>query len=281
VSDDLSRSVCVSALLPKVVSTAPNLTEIVFALNAGGLLAGRSTNCNRPPEARQIGDIGAYMNPDPERILSSQPQLVLATRENVRKELVQRLERLGIPVFVTVSDDLVDIFDLIRRLGVLLGRETEAQTLVEHLRTRREALRHRLAGTEKPSVLFAVGIRPLVVAGGKSFIGSLIRDAGGANIAESAPIAFPKFSIEEVIRKDPQIILLLDKECPDRNECVKDWARYPGLTAVKTGRIHALDADLMARPSPAIIEALEKLADLIHPVVADEALNKADSQSGR
>jgi len=265
VTDDLSRQVCVKNPVRRVVSFAPSLTEIVFALQAGDLLVGRTARCNRPNEAGNVPVVGAYLNPDPERVIALRPDLVLTTQTGVRKELVQRLEGLGIPVFVDDSGSLDAVLSLIRRLGVLISHEAMAGAIIGALEERREAVRRRISGTASPTVLFAVGIRPLVVASGKSFIGCLLREAGAINIAEDAAIPFPRYSIEEVIRKDPPIILMLDKECPDKVKCREEWIRYSQLSAVRNGRVHTLDADLMARPGTGIMECLETLAAILHP----------------
>jgi iron complex transport system substrate-binding protein len=271
VRDGLARNVCVPRPVKRVISFAPSLTETVFALNAGPLLVGRSRLCNRPREALKVQEIGAYLNPDIERVIALRPDLVLTTKTGARRELVQRLERLGVPVFVDNSRNLDDILELIERLGVLLSRERDAGILVKELRSRRRAIRERVEGLKKPTVFLAVGIRPLVAAGGKSFIGSLIREAAGTNIAETSPIPYPRFGMEEVIRKDPNMILFLTKECPDPEQCREEWRRFPVLKAVKGGQLYELDADLMARPSPGIIDALEKLVAIFHPEVSHGA----------
>lgn len=271
VTDDLSRQVCVTPPVQRVVSFAPSLTEIVFALDAGPLLQGRTARCNRPEAALNVPVVGAYLNPDLERVIALRPDLVLTTQTAVRKEVVERLKGLGIPVFVDDSGSLDAVLSLIRRVGILLSREAEAGALVRALEERRDAIRKQISGASAPLVLFAVGVRPLVVASGKSFIGALLREANAANIAEDEAIPFPRFSMEEVIKKDPDVILMLDKECPDRARCREQWTRYPQLRAVRNGRVHALDADLMARPGAGIMECLESLAALLHPEVVSRA----------
>ena len=270
--DDLARTVCVSRPVKRVVSFAPSLTETVFALGAGHLLVGRTARCNRPCEARAIKEIGPYLNPDPERVIASNPDLVLTTAASSRRELVKRLRNLGIPVFVADSRNVDDVFKLIRRLGILFSRESDAERLLQKLQARRRSVSERLTRVKKPTVLFAVGTRPLVVAGGQSFLGALIRAAGGTNIAEGNRLAYFKFSLEELIRRDPDVILVLNKDCGSKEDCLKEWRRFPDLKASRTNRIYTLEADLLARPSPSIVEALEKLAKILHP----EAFRKPD-----
>jgi iron complex transport system substrate-binding protein len=247
-----------------VVSLAPSLTEIMFMLGVGHRLVGRTTRCNAPPEAELIPDVGAYMRPDLERVLAVKPDLVLAQKTGLSRELVDRLSELGLPVFVEDCKNLDDVVDLVRRLGFFLATGAVAARVVGDIQQRRIAVAKDLIKLPRPTLLFAVGLRPLVVAGGQSFIGALIREAGGTNIAEDAPLAYPKFSMEEVIRRDPEFIVVLDKECQGE-DCFREWQRHSGVKAVRSGNVYTFDADLIARPTPRIVEALEELARILHP----------------
>ncbi len=272
VEDDLSRQVCVPAFPKRVISLAPSLTEIVFDLGAGHTLVGRTARCNEPPEALKIQDIGAYLNPDLERIIALRPDLVLSPEIGIRKEVVDRLTDLGIPAFVDNSNTLDEIVHLLNRLGTILGRESEAKTVAQQFQQRRQAVRERVDHVSKPLILFAVGIRPLVLAGGRSFIGSLIREAGGVNVAEDAAVPYPKFSMEEVARRDPDIIIVLNKECRG-DECFNEWQRHQALSAVRNNQIYELDADLVARASARTMDALEQLAAILHPEIFGKGLS--------
>ncbi len=263
VTDDLQRRVCVDHVPKRVVSFAPNLTEMVFALDAGDRLVGRTQRCNVPPEALKVPEIGAYLKPDFERVLASRPDLVLTNRSATRKEIVHRLDLMGIPVFVADTKTIDGIYSVLRRLGILLDRQKRSRDIVAELRRRRTAIQDRVSESNRPIVLFAVGIRPLVAAGGKSFIGSLIREVGGINIAEDAAKPFVRYSIEEVIKQNPDVILVLNKECAGQG-CIDLWREHDVLTAVRKGRVYPLDADLMARPSPRIMDELEELAGILH-----------------
>ncbi len=264
VTDDLSRRVCLPRVPQRIVSFAPSLTELTFLLGAGDRLVGRTERCNHPQGASRVPEIGSYMKPDLERVIRLRPDLVITTTDGARPEAVERLTQLGLVVFVDDSRSLNHVINLVLRLGRLLGRDPEAERIARDFDQRLQAMRSLVLGAPAPTVLFAVGSRPLVVAGGKSFLGSLIKEARGANIAEHEPIPFPRFSIEEVIRQDPDLILVLDKECHDE-ECRAEWRRHVMLKAVREERIFPLDADLMARCTPRIIDGLEELVRLFHP----------------
>lgn len=275
VTDHLSRQVCLSHAPQRVISLAPSLTESLFALNAGNVLVGRTARCNHPPEATAVPVVGEYMNPDLERLIALKPDLVLAPLAGTKGETLARLAALGIPVFVDDSKNLDDIRDVVSGLGVLLERETEAKKCIVQFDRVRLDVHKRIRALHRPSVLLAVGSSPLVAASGKSFLGSLILEAGGKNIVETERVPFPKFSIEEVLRKDPDFILVLDKECA-KDRCMEGWTRHRNLKAVRTGRIHVVDADLVARPSPRIGEALRQLAEILNPdaFVQDEQTHR-------
>jgi iron complex transport system substrate-binding protein len=272
VQDDLKRTVCVGPSITRVVSFAPSLTEILFALGNGDLLVGRSNVCNYPAEANKVRIIGSYTRPDLERVIALKPDLVLTTKDAARKDFVAKLERLGIPVFVSATESIDQILDLLKRIGKLLGEEDKAMALVSDLYQRRSAIRGRLNDVHKPTVLLVVGLKPLFVAGGRSYVGSILREAKCINIAEDLSIDYPRFSMEELIRRDPDVILVLNKECSSQESCFRPWKRYPSMSAVKTGRIYKVDADLLARPGPRVIDGLEELADILHPIASTSKL---------
>lgn len=266
VKDSMGVQICLHDTPKKIISLAPSLTELVFELGAGSSLVGRTTRCNFPDEAKNVPDIGAYMKPDFEKLVAARPDLVLAPKTGIRPELIDRLRNLKIPVYVDDSLNIEDIRNVITNIAKLLGKENQAAQIVDDMQSRRDRINEMVKGEKKATALFVVGVRPLVVAGSKSFLGSLIREAGGVNIAESVAVEYPKFSIEEVIRANPDVILILDKECHGE-DCLNQWKNHIHLKAVQKNRIHELDADLMSRPGVRTIEGLEKLSNLLHPTV--------------
>lgn len=205
------------------------------------------------------------MRPDLERVIAATPDLVVTTKRGAKEEHARRLQSIGIPVFVSECKNIDDIEVLVERLGRLFHREEQASRIIAEIRETREAVQNAGKGRSAPRVLFAVGMRPLVAAGGSSFIGALIREAGGVNIMEDISIPYPKINPEHVLRSDPEIIITLDKECASPDTCLKQWHTMPGVDAVRNGRIFFLEGDLMARPSPRITAALKRLGEVLHP----------------
>jgi iron complex transport system substrate-binding protein len=266
--DSLGTPVCVQGSPKRIVSLAPSLTELVFELKAGSRLVGRTTKCNIPEAAKAVTNIGSYGSPDFEKLMSVSTDLVLAPKTGIRPEFIQHLRSLGIPVYVDDSSNIEQIEETINNVGKLLGSNDEASRIVNDIRARRKTISKLTDTIAKTTVLFVIGVRPLVVAGGRSFLGSLVREAGGSNIAEDTSVEYPKFSVEEVIRRDPDLILMLDKECHG-NECLNQWKDLSELKAVKNKRVYELDADLMARPGVRTIDGLEKLLAFLHPEILD------------
>lgn len=264
VMDSTGESVCLKKVPDRLVSLAPSLTELVFDLNAGSKLVGRTTRCNHPEKAKKVLDIGPYMTPDFEKLLTVKPDLVLAPKNGMRSELISRIKNFGIPVYVDDSGSVEDINRLIRNIGVLLSESAEAEQITSQIELRRQKIRRIVSGLERPSVLFVVGINPLIVGSSTSFLSSLVSEAGGRNVVSDLSIPYPKFSIEEVIRQDPDVIFMLDKECHGI-ECLDYWKNYGFLKAVKNKRVYEVDSDLMSRPGCRTIEALEALVHHLHP----------------
>ena len=264
VRDNTGESVCVRKVPERIVTLAPSLTELVFDLEAGSKLVGRTSKCNFPNQATKIPDIGPYLAPDFEKLLTVKPDLVLAPKNGMRPELVNRIRTLGIPVYVDDSGSIQDITRLILNIGMLLDKIDRAAQIAEQIEMRRQKIANMISGMEKAPTLFVVGINPLIVASSTSFLSSLLSEAGGQNVVHELSNPYPRFSMEEVIRQNPDVIFMLDKECHGI-DCLDYWKNYQFLKAVKTGRVYEVNSDLMSRPGTRIIEALESLAHLLHP----------------
>lgn len=266
VRDMTGREVEVSRSPTRVVSLAPSLTEILFALGASDLTVGVTDFCDYPPEAGGKPKVGTVLAPNPEVILGLQPDLVLATTEGNRQETVLLLERLGLPTFVVRPEGLDGIYASIRLVGRLLGRPTRASALVEAMRSRVSWVAQQVAGRPRVRVLYVLWPDPLITAGRGSIIDDLIAVAGGENVAGGIGLRYPRLGLEEVLRVDPEVILLAGMGSrPLRPEAVRGWEGWQVLRAVRAGWVRSLDGDLLHRPGPRIVEGLEAMARALHP----------------
>jgi len=272
-TDQTGRQVRVPDSPQRVVSLAPSLTECVFALEREDRLAGVSANSDHPPAASELPKVGTYVSPDLERIVSLEPDLCLATRDGNPVSLVRRLEELGVPVFALDSRDLEGVFDSLRLLGRILEAEQKAGELVRDLKQRIERVQQWVARAEhRPRVFYQIGTSPIVSAGSDTFIHELIRRAGGTNLA-AGPKQYPRYSREEVLVLNPEIIIVSsmtgNRELTHKVRGM--WSEFPGIEAVRSKRIHAVNADCLNRASPRLVRGLEILAHLLHPGLFQQA----------
>lgn len=264
VVDEVGRRVKVPERAHRIVSLAPSLTEVVFALGFENELVGVTDFCDFPPEAKKKTKVGGMINPSLEAILALRPDLVLATVEGNRAETVLSLERLGLPVFVVKSRGLQGLFSSIEKLGEVMGRGEAARALLGELQERAVGIRRRVQGLSRPRVLYLIWPEPPIVPGKGTLIDDLIRWAGGESISGDSPIPYPRYSLEEIIARSPEVIVISSKH-GEASDLIRRLKRLDTLPAVRHGRIHFVNGDLVNRPGPRVVEGLLQLARLIHP----------------
>jgi iron complex transport system substrate-binding protein len=265
VVDDLGREVRLAERPARIVSLSPNLTEIVFALGAGDRLVANTSFCDYPPEAAAKPHVGDTQRPDVERIVALKPDLVLISTASQLQSVTERLTDLGIPVFVSNPRDLDDVFTSLERLGEVVGDAEAGRALSASLRARTEAVSRAVAGRPQPKVFFIVGDEPLFTAGKDTFVDDLIRRAGGVSISSDEATEWPQFSPEAVIARTPDVVVVPSAShgIADAGGGVPDALRE--TPAVRNGRVARIDADLLMRPGPRLVDGLEALAEALHP----------------
>lgn len=249
----------------RIVSLSPHLTEEVYLLGAGDRLVGVTIYCNRPPQARKKEKIGTMIEPSIEKIVGLKPDLVLATKEGNKPGTVNRLRNLGIRV--EVFDEKND-FEGIEKDFLLLGRLLDcypkSKEIIEGLSLRIDQVKKKVKGLKKPRVFCELGSKPLVTAARGTFINQIIETSGGINIAGDAKLRYPQYALEEVVRRNPEVILIVTMGDVTQLE-VKKWKRFKDMSAVKNGRIYVIDADLFCRPTPlSFVESIEQVARYMH-----------------
>jgi iron complex transport system substrate-binding protein len=268
VADMLGRRVAVPARPVRVVSLAPSLTEVAYAVGAGDRLVAVTDNCDFPPEVAGKPRIGGIYNPNFEAILSARPDLVLATTEGNREEHLRRLLALGLAVYVVKPVDLPSVLDAIGRVGRVLAQAAETERLVAALRRDADGVARAVDGARRPRVLYVVWGSPLIVPGRDTLLTDLIRRAGGESVSGEEPQDYPRFSMEEALARRPERIVLGGHGRRSVEEHLRLWPQLRLLAAAREGRVGVVDGDLTHRPGPRVIEALRELARLIHPEVA-------------
>ncbi len=265
IEDDLGRAVTFNKNPQRIISLAPSITEMLFALDSGATLVGVTDYCNFPPAAQQKPSVGGMILPNLERIAELQPDLILLTVEGNSKEDFTKLESLGYRLFVLNPRTIEEVDESITDLGKILGKDSAASSLFNGLRNRESRVHHAIQGRKFPSVFVIISLKPLMTAGPGTFIHQLIVKAGGLNIADHARVAYPIINREEIIRARPDVILVANDIMRSTRELLKEFPEWEKLPAVANGRILAVDADILTRPGPRIIDGLEMLARIFHP----------------
>jgi len=265
-ADMLGRPMTIPDGPMRVVSLAPSLTEIVFALGRGDSLVGVTDFCDYPPEARSKPRIGGPMTPDAERIVRLRPDLVLATAEGNPRDTVAQLARLRIPVFAVKPEGYAGILASIEAVGRALGAEAAATALTRDIQARVAAIHRAVSGRPRPRVLYLVWTDPLIAAGPAAYIHDLVEMAGGGNVVRERSVPYPRLSWEEVVGAAPEVILVAShRDLSDRPPMGEAWREWQSVPAVRSGRIVAVQGDTIHRPGPRVAEAVERLARAIHP----------------
>lgn len=258
----------------RIVSTAPSATEILFALGLGDKVVGVTNYCTYPPEAAKKPRIGTFLQPNMEVILGLRPDLVVIQKNPVR--LGERLESMGLKTVEVDQPSLEALYASIRRIGAAAGTPDRARALESDLRTKLEAIRKKVAGRPRRRVMFVVGRNPdtiqgLVAVGGNSYLNELITIAGGKNVFEDTVAAYPKVAIEEVLARNPEVIIdrgemsHSDASEAHRRSVIALWDKYPSIAAVKTKRVFSVNSDIFVVPGPRIVDAAREFARMLHP----------------
>jgi iron complex transport system substrate-binding protein len=274
IRDDLDRSIQFVKAPTRVVSLAPSITEMLFALGLDREIVAVTQFCDYPPPARLKQKVG-YSNPSIEAIVALNPDLIIAPREFLRADLLGKVEQLQFPLVVLSANSVTDITTHLAKLGAIFGRAARADAAITQVQQRIDSIRRTTAGRPGVRVLYVLNSHPLITVGPGSFIHELIGLAGGINIAGNTATPYPRLNMEVVLREDPDVLVFpVGKvESVPLNE-QQVWQQWPALSAVKHGQLRHVPSDLLNRPGPRIGDGLEALARAIHP----EAFSRASAR---
>lgn len=264
--DEVGREVTLSFPPKRIISLAPNITEILFSLGLDEEIVGVSIHCNFPEKAKTKVQVGSYISLDFERIVSLKPDLIIATGAGNTRDMVERIGKLGFPTYVIFPKKFDDVLRSIGHISQVVDREKEGMGIIQGMKRRRQRVVELTQGLRRPKAFLQIGEAPIVTVGKNSFGDDLIRLAGGENIAGKEKEMYPRLGMEEILKRSPEIIIISSMNPKgDYQKILQEWSRWKTIPAVKNGRIHLIDSDLVDRPSPRIIEGLEEIARLLHP----------------
>jgi iron complex transport system substrate-binding protein len=262
----------------RIVSTAPSITELLFALGLGDRVVGVTRFCRYPPEAQKKAIIGDYINPNIEVIASLKPDLVIVQQNPVR--LTERLNSLRLHTLEIDQQNVPfedAIYGSIRIVGDATGTPARAAQLIDTIRKGLESVRARSAALKRKRVMFVVGRSPgrldgLIVVGRAAYLNEVMAIAGGDNVFRDAVAPYPEISLESVIARDPEVLLDMGDMSDTvavseqhKREVVTLWQRQQVLTAVKQNRVIAIASDMYVVPGPRVVDAARALLAMIHP----------------
>jgi iron complex transport system substrate-binding protein len=265
--DDLGRLVAINGTPQRIVSLAPSNTETLFALGLGDRVVGVTDYCDYPPEALDKEKVGGYANPDIEKLVALNPDLILVAY-GTPMDVIDTMVGLGLTLFGIKTTDLDDLLNDIKRIGEITDKELEAQALTSEMASKITAVTDVTSELEeRPRVFYIVWHDPLWTAGSGTFIHELIEKGGGVNICGNLT-GYPTISIEEVVARNPEVIIT--SSWPSVYEWAMNETALNATDARQNGRVFACDDNLVQRPGPRLVQGLEWFAHFIHPEIFEE-----------
>ena len=256
----------------RIVSLAPNLTEILFALGLDEKIVAVSSDSDYPPEAANKKKIGTFWQPNTEAIIASKPDLVITLWSEQQRAVADSLNRLGYKVLTLNIEKIEELFAAIRKIGNATDRKQTAEELVKNIRNQLNDLQSNLNSTNKVKVLWVVQPEPLRVAGRNTFINELLELAGGENVVGTTIAQYPQIGSEELLACGAEVIIqaaMSGGNIPQQQKAAKAfWGRYPNLPAVKNNRINVVNPDIILRLGPRLPQGLKTIADCLYPAVS-------------
>lgn len=259
IKDDLGRVVTLPSRVDRAVSLAPSITETVYAVGAGDRLVGVTTFCNYPPEAARTAKVGDTVSPNMEAVIALEPQVVFVSTASQIENFTWTLEKQGISVFVSDPKTVEDVMADMRRLADLFGTSAAAADRMNLMQARLLEVDELVRGRKKPKVFVQISQEPLFTIGQDSFLTRVLDRAGGESVTSGVPTGYPKLSKETALALDPDVIILSDSaDNREPNDAFRN------SKAVRNGRVFRIDADVLSRPGPRLVDALEKMAAALH-----------------
>ena len=253
----------------RIVSLAPNITEILFAIGLGDKIAGVTLDSDYPADAAEKPKVGTFWQPDIEAVVAARPDLVITLGFQQQKNLAERLRRIGYNSLTVNIEKVSDLFDAIERIGAAAGRQRQANELISRIRTRLQQLANLLGAEAKVRVLWVVQREPLRVAGRDTFINEMIELAGGENAVGPTVHKYPPIGSEQVIACNADVIIesAMGREDIEnqRDRALQHWSKFKYLPAVTNHRVFVISGDTVSRLGPRLYEGTETIAGCLRP----------------
>lgn len=263
-TDDLGRAVEVPVAPRRIISTSPEITELLFAVGAGGRVVGVVRGCDWPPAARELPPVGDFSNVSFERVAALEPDLIITTGHE-QKRIIAQLEGLGVPTVAFLASDIASVRRNVEAVGVMVGEEERAKALLAEFDAELSAVESKageVPAAARPRVYLEISPEPLMTVAEGSFVHEAISLAGGVNVGAGLPRPYSRIDPETVIARDPEVIVLChDAATPASVAARTGWSR---IAAVEEGRIYEANPDLVLRAGPRLGEGVALLHELFY-----------------
>jgi iron complex transport system substrate-binding protein len=259
----------------RIISTAPGITEILFALGLGDRVVGVTEYCAYPPEVKKLPKTGSYITPNLEVIVSLRPDLILVQRTAIHD--AAKFAPLRLQTTEVQLERVAHIYAAIQTIGEVTAVPDRARALIESIQRQLAEIRKRVEGRPRTAAMFVVGRVPgtlegIIAAGGQSYISEMIEVAGGRNILADSKVGYPKVLHEELLARNPQVIIDMGEHA-DASSLkpaqiaaeIALYKRYPTIPAVRDNRIHIVSSEVFVVPGPRVVECARRIAELLHP----------------
>ncbi|MBU5425886.1 cobalamin-binding protein [Tissierella pigra] len=267
IEDSFGNKVTIEKEPTKIVSLAPNNTEVLFALGLGDKVIGVTSYCDYPEEAKTKEVVGDFSGNNLEKIVELNPDLVLIYGAG-NEEDNKILKEAGIKVLGFMPETIDAVMKDIETVGKATGKDKEASEFIKSMNNKKNEILDKVKDQEKIKVFYEIWHDPLMTAGKGSYIDELITLSGGENIAQDADGAYPQYDLEQLVERNPEVYLTSADTEDKTVESIKSRPGYENISAIENDRIHIFEgneSNIMSRPGPRIIEALELVAKSIHP----------------
>lgn len=259
ITDDLHRKFVIDKPPKRIITLAPNLTELIFELGVGNRIVGNTSFCNYPDSAKIIPNVADLLTVNLEKITSLKPDLIFISAEGNSKSEYEKLVNLNFKVFVSNPRHYKGIKKTLRDMGAIFEMEKRAEGIIDNWEFRLNKIRKNKDQVLLNSAIFLASTNPIISVGKKSFIHQIITYAGLQNISAESEVSYPIFNREEILIRNPDFILLFETNNNDVNELLNSYPEWHTLSAVVNNRVLYLKADIYSRPGPRFIDAVEDL----------------------
>lgn len=269
IEDQMGRKNIIKKIPERIISLSPSNTEILYVLGLEDKLVGVTDYCDYPETAKSKEKVGGYDKPNIEKIISLEPDLVLAT--SAHQKPVEQMEKFDIPSIVIEPDNIDEMLESVMLIGKATGSAEYSKKIVLKLKQRLKRVDEKVANIsdeERPKVYYELWHTPIMTVGPGTFVNDIINRAGGENIASDANKDYPQYSQEEILAKDPDIIIFsYHGKSQQSKDDILERPGWENINAIKNNNVYCVDEDILLRPTPRLIDGLERIAEVIHPEI--------------